>query len=289
MNFTRLITPIILLTVTIILSGCGVEPPKLSAPLPSLQKQFDCLPQETAIISAHRGTARGTDKAENSIAALEMLIKKGYLMAEIDVAKLKDGTHILYHDGIWEDGSTGKGVLAATTWESAKTFLLKDTQGRLTSQTIPKLKDYLLAAKDRIYLEIDFKSSANYQYVINAITDQNMSDHVILIAYSQKQAHTLSKLAPQMMISVSTNRSNDVLTLRNQKVAAWVGGAINDQKLISKLGQHNIPILGKIGYDWSAQKANAAHVLVTDYAFEHRPITGLTAKLKKNYADCISS
>jgi len=280
---------IMLTSLILLLAGCGVQPPKLSGPLPPLQKQFECLPQETAIISAHRGTARGTNLAENSIAALNMLIQKDYLMAEIDVARLKDGTHILFHDGVWEEGTTGRGVVAATTWEDAQKYLLKDTQNRLTSQTIPTLKDYLIAAKNKIYLEIDFKSSANYQYVIGAIRDLDMSDQIILISYSKKQAQTLFRLAPEMMISVSTNRSEDVMAYKNHKVAAWVGGAINDQTLVSKLQKDSVPILGKIGHDWSAQKVEAADVLVTDYALEHRPITGLRRKTRKAYAACLGA
>ncbi len=240
------------------------------------------------MISAHRGTARGTRYAENTIAGLDALINRGYLMSEIDVARLKDGTHILYHDGVWEDGSTGRGAVAAVDWEKAEGYLLKDTQGRLTSQTPPKLEDYLTHAQGRIYLEIDFKSSANYQQVIDMIRTKNMTNSVILIAYNEGQARTLSRLAPNMWISVSTQRSSDISKLGNEKLAAWLGKSLSDHTLIDRLEDMKTPILGSVGNEWSPDSALKADVLVTDYAFDHRPISGLTRSTRKTYENCLT-
>jgi len=273
--------------IALILIACGVQPSKFVGPLPALKKQLECLPKETALISAHRGTAKGTPYAENSIEGLNYLIDRGYLMAEIDVARLRDNTHILYHDGVWEDGSTGKGVVAATTWPQADTFILKDTRGQFTSQKIPRFEDYLKAAQGKTYLEIDFKSSANYNYVIEKIRDYGMENHVILISYNAGQAKKLSKLAPEMMISISTQRSRDVLGYPDGQAAAWVSNAITDETLITHLEKAGIPILGKVGHQWDSQKADAADILVTDYATEHRPITGLTRHNRKDYENCL--
>jgi len=275
--------------IPLILIACGVQPPKFEGPLPTLKKQLECLPKETALISAHRGTAKGTSYAENSIEGLNYLINRGYLMVEIDVARLRDNTHILYHDGVWEDGSTGKGVVAATTWPQADTFILKDTRGQFTSQKIPRFEDYLKAAQGKTYLEIDFKSSANYNYVIEKIRDYGMENHVILISYNAGQAKKLSKLAPEMMISISTQTSRDVLGYPNGQAAAWVSNAIADETLINRLEDVNIPVLGKIGHQWDSKKADAADILVTDYATEHRPITGLTRQNRKEYETCLKN
>ncbi len=275
-------------SLTMILSACGVQPLELVGGLPPLAKQITCLPQETALISAHRGTARGTPYGENSIEGLNYLLSKGYLMSEIDVARLKDGTHILYHDGVWEEGSTGKGVVAATTWPVAQTYLLKDTQNRYTAHKIPKLTDYLSVARGKTYLEIDFKSSANYEYVIDQIRQHEMAAHVILISYNAGQAKKLSKLAPDMMVSISTQKSRDAFGYAESRAAAWVGAGITDKALVNKLTEKNIPIIGKVGFDWDAHKANAADILVTDYALNHRPITGLTRKNRKAYQACLT-
>ena len=269
------------------MSACGADPSSFEGPLPSLTAQFECLPKSTAMISAHRGTVHGSGYAENGLRGLQALIKRGYLMSEIDVARLKDGTYILFHDGVWEQDSTGRGAVAATTWEQAEKYLLNDSQGKLTSETPAKLGDYLSAAREKIYLEIDFKSSARYEDVINMIRAQGMAEHVILIAYNAGQARKLFSLAPEMWVSVSTQNAGDIRKFKNEKAAAWLGKSISNQRLIQDLENLSTPILGSMGREWSAQKSQNADLLVTDYAFNHRPITGLTGKTKKDYEACL--
>ena len=117
-----------------------------------LKHHFKCLPDSAAILAAHRGTSKGKGLAENGKAGLQALIKKGVMIAEIDVAKTKDGMHFLFHDGVWDDESTGKGAVASSRWSQAQSFLLNDTEGRLTSETPISFEDYLKIAKDKIYL-----------------------------------------------------------------------------------------------------------------------------------------
>jgi len=74
-----------------------------------LKQHFKCLPDSAALLAAHRGTAKNHGLAENGPAGLDALIKKGIMIAEIDIAKTKDGVHFLFHDGVWEDETTGKG------------------------------------------------------------------------------------------------------------------------------------------------------------------------------------
>ena len=277
----------LLSALAISLTACGADPASFDGPLPSLSQQFECLPKSIAMISAHRGTVRGASYAENGMRGLEALIKRGYLMSEVDVAHLKDGTYILFHDGVWEEDSTGRGAVAASTWTQAEKYLLNDPQGKLTSETPAQLSDYLAAAKDKIYLEIDFKSSARYEDVIKMIRAHSMEEHVILIAYNPGQARKLMNLAPEMWVSVSTQNAGDIKKFGNAKVAAWVGKKISNDRLIQGLEKLRAPILGSMGRDWSAQKAVSADVLVTDYAFNHRPITGLTGKTKTEYENCL--
>jgi len=279
---------------TFIMAGCAVETPVIDGPLPPLTKQFKCLPKDAAFLAAHRGTAKGTSHPENSMSGLKALIKRGYLFAEIDIAGLKDGTHILFHDGVWDDKTTGKGAVAATTWGQAGTYLLKDTRGDLSSETLARLESYLKAAKGKIYLEIDFKSSAKYDRVINLIRENAMSDQVILISYNSRQANALARLAPEMLISVSVEQSTDIaefesVGVRLENITAWLGNALMDDILTSKLDAMDIPVLGMMGYEKFKEKAVPAHLLVTDYAFEHQPVLGLTSKSRTAYQACLNT
>lgn len=275
------------------LIACGAQDKAIEAPiahsvLPPLTKQFECLPDEAAIIAAHRGTAYDTAYAENSISGLKALIDKGYLMAEVDIAGLKDGTHILYHDGVWDEKSTGNGAVASSTWGTAQNYLLNDPRGILTSDTPPRLTDFLDTAKDKIYLEIDFKSSAKYDHVIELIREKDMADQVILISYSKGQADKLARLAPEMMLSISVDKPEDALAY-NSRAAVWLGDDIFDDNRVAGLAAQGTPILGRIQKKWSKKAAKAAHVLVTDYTFDHRPIAGLNAENKAIYEACLKN
>ena len=256
--------------------------------LPALKDYIACLPQETALVAAHRGTARNSKYPENSISGLKTLIEKGYLISEIDVAGLKDGVHILYHDGVWDEESTGKGPLASSTWKDAEKILLNDTRGKVSADRPVSFEDYLITSKGNIYLEIDFKSSAKYETVLALIRKHEMADQVILISYSEGQSRKLSRLAPDMMLSISPEEALGQMRFNPGQVAAWLGYNLNNKNLIQNLRDKDVPILGRIKKEWTAKAADAADVLVTDNVFSLKPILGLTKNNRLELESCLA-
>ena len=257
--------------------------------LPPIADYLACLPQETALLAAHRGSARNSKYPENSLSALKALLDKGYLLTEIDVARLKDGVHILYHDGVWDEKSTGKGSLAATTWKEAQKLLLMDTKGNFSADSPVKLDDYLKAAKGQIYVEVDFKSSSKYETVIKKIRANDMADQVILISYSDGQTRKLSRLAPDMMLSVSTREALGQTRFKTGQLAAWVGYDLDDIAVIRNLEDKDIPIIGRVRKNWGLKDAKSADILVTDNIFNHEPIAGLNEKNKEALNNCLAA
>ena len=255
--------------------------------LPPLANYISCLPQETALAAAHRGTAKNTKYPENSMSALNKLIEKGYLITEVDVAGLKDGVHILYHDGVWDDKSTGSGPIVSSTWPEVEKILLNDTNGRISSDRPVKFEDYLIAAKGKIYVEIDFKSSSKYEKVIELIRKHKMADQVILISYSEGQTRKLSRLAPDMMLSISPDEALGQSRFKPNQIAAWVGYNLENKNLIKNLRDKNVTVLGRIKQKWTLQNADAADVLVTDNIFSLKPIIGLTKNNKTELENCL--
>lgn len=256
--------------------------------LPALIDYVSCLPEETALVAAHRGTARNTEFPENSMSGLKKLLAKGYLVSEIDVAGLKDGVHILYHDGVWDEKSTGKGPLASTTWEEAQKVLLMDTKGEFSADRPVKFKDYLLAAKGKMYIEVDFKSSSKYETVIDIIRQADMADQVILISYNERQTKKLSSLAPEMMLSVGSDEALGQTRFKPGQVAAWIGYNLDDAALVKNLREKDIPILGRVRKNWDISAAKAADLLVTDSIFDHQPIAGLNKANREELDACLA-
>jgi len=261
----------------------------IHASLPPLIDYMGCLPEETALVAAHRGTAENTIYPENSLSALKALLEKGYLVSEVDVAGLKDGVHILYHDGVWDEKSTGKGPIASSTWSDAEKILLEDTNGNLSADRPVKFEDYLLAAKGKIYLEIDFKSSSKYETIIDLIRKHNMTEQVLLISYNEGQTKKLIRLAPDMMLSVGSNEALGQTRFEPNQIAAWIGYNTHNLELVKNLRDKNIPILGRIRKNWDISAANVADLLVSDDIFDVAPIAGLNKKNKVVLEDCLAN
>lgn len=259
---------------------------------PSLSKRINCLPEQGVLIAAHRGVSRGKGFAENTVESLKALYAGGIRIAEIDVAQLKSGEHVLFHDGVWEDKSTGQGAVARSQWRDVQDYLLSDTEGRVSSVRPSLLKDALEYSKGRLHLEIDFKSSADYGEVIDMIRTANMSSDVLLIAYNEKQARAMAKLAPDMPISVSINQAEDVAALerlgvKRSQMMAWVGRSEN-RRLMKILSSQGIEVLT---YEAGRRRPYLeADVFVTDRALDknvYEGAMGLSTAQVKTYADCL--
>ena len=257
--------------------------------LPPLRKSLQCLPREAAMIAAHRGTdERWRDKAENSIGALGALIDRGILIAEIDVAGLRDGTLITFHDGVWDEISTGKGPISRSRKSDLDKILLKSRKGGLTNERPPEFKDMLRAAKGKIYLEVDFKSSVDAQDVIQEIKNAGMGDQVLLISYNTKQVQTFARLAPNMLRSHPPDASR-------KDHAVWMGyGVANGggTKAANYNGQ-GIFTIGRIGDpnrqpDFS-KLVTAADILVTDQAERYDGIEGMSKKERAVFEGCLEN
>ena len=262
---------------------------KINQALAPMRTALTCLPHRAAMIAAHRGTdERWRDKAENSLGALSDLIAHGTRIAEIDVAGLKDGTLITFHDGVWDDISTGKGPISRSQKSDLEKILLKSRSGGLTTDRPPTFANMLSAAKNRIYLEVDFKSSANPRAVISAIRAADMADQVLLIAYTQKQAATFARLAPEML------RSNPPEATKKGH-AVWMGyGVANSggKKAAAYRGQ-GLFTIGRLGdpnrQPPFAELKTAADILVTDQAQKYKGVEGLSKKDKAEYTACLKN
>jgi glycerophosphoryl diester phosphodiesterase len=280
-------------------------------PYPPVLKMFACKPQEKAFVAAHRGTHAESEYPENSVISLQALVKNNVPFAEIDVARLKDGTQIVFHDGVWDRRTVGpKNVmelpLAATTWKQSQSLLLKDTGGNITAVRPSAFADVLSYAKNKIYLEIDFKSSAIEAEVISAIRKADMLDQVILISYTIDQALRLHSLAPTTALSVGIFKPEDIKALEVQGIpinvmTAWTGKGPLTQELSDALRSKSIPILaasffavdGKVkqtgNQNLYTKFAKLPDLIVTDSAFSAQQVLEITGESLNTMEICLAN
>ena len=276
-------------------------------PFPSVFDVFACKPDNLAFVAAHRGTDSSSQYPEDSLAGLQKLVEHGVPFAEIDIARLKGGPMILFHDGFWNKRAAGPNAilakpLAATTWAESQKLLMRDASGRITAERIARFDDILSFAKDKIYLEIDFKSSADEADVINAIRKAGMIDQVILIAYTPSQARRLYALAPEAMLSVGIFKPQDITALQElgipvSQMAAWTGKGPLTDKLAQALREHDIPILAASFLSLDEDKGVSAQdyrefaikpdLVVTDVAFTVQNALAFPPKDEAAYRACL--
>lgn len=316
----QLLLTVLLLSATAI-SSCQAPTDKVSEvkidakhgdkkPYPDIFTLFACKSNTAAFVGAHRGTHKGSNFPENTLQSLQELHAKGVPFAVVDIAALKDGKHILWHDALWTRHSQGKDLgasgplqilekpLVDTSWAESQTLLVKDTKGDLTSYRPSALTDVLAWAKDKIYLEISFKSNADQDVVIAEIRDADMLGQVILISYDAEQALALHKAAPTAALSVPIFKPSDIKALEVQGIpanvmTAWTGPDLLTTKLATALRAKKIPILTPsfYGLDDKLQKSGSFQdyvsfaimpdLVVSDFAFDANAALGAETK------DCI--
>jgi glycerophosphoryl diester phosphodiesterase len=219
------------------------------------------------------------------------LYEGGIRIAEIDVAQLRSGEHILFHDGVWEEKSSGRGAVAQSTLRDVENYLLNDTEGKITASRPVLFADVLAYARGKLHLEIDFKSSADYGEVIDMVRAAGMTDHVVLISYSEWQARRLASLAPEMYISVSAKSGGNMsrLTARAGRNMAWVGKS-QDRRFMRALNKAGVTVLSQErGREAPYREAD---ILVSDYALSKKVIDGaigLSRNGQTDYAACLSA
>lgn len=236
------------------------------------------------LISAHRGGGF-PDYPENCIASFAELAREMPVIIECDVRMTKDSVLVLMHDETLNRTSTGKGKVINKSYAELKDLKLKDSEGQVTRYGIPTLEQALIWGKNTVLYTLDVKKEVPYELVVDLIRKTQTETNTIIITYSANQAAVVNRLAPDLMISASMKKADDLtrlsdLDIPDNRLVAFIGTSEPDSSLYSALRLHGIKsILGTIGnLDRSAEKAGyqvyaeyvdrGADILSTDRPFE---------------------
>jgi glycerophosphoryl diester phosphodiesterase len=109
---------------------------------------------QKVMVAAHRGDWR--NYPENSVRAFLSAAEIGVDIVELDLNKTKDGEVVIMHDGTINRTTDGKGKPSDYTLEELKKFHLRDGIGRVSRNTIPTLREVMLALKNtRVKVNLD--------------------------------------------------------------------------------------------------------------------------------------
>ncbi len=131
----------------------------------------------SVLVVAHRGDWRFAP--ENSIAAIEHSIATGVDVVELDLQLTKDSVLIVMHDSRLDRTTTGKGRVCDWTLDSIKTLRLKNGADIQTKHKVPTLEEALLAAKDRVLINLD-KADRYFDLVMPVLEKTGTACQIIM-------------------------------------------------------------------------------------------------------------
>ncbi len=217
-----------------------------------LQQFLRYSPNSVPLVSAHRGgPAKGFP--ENSTATFAHSIQLNPTIIETDIALSKDSVLVMMHDTTLDRTTTGTGAIENYTYVELQEFFLEDNLGNQTPYKIETLDAVLQWGRGKVIYNLDIKKGVPMQMIVDAVRKNKAEAYSVIITYNANQAAEVSRLAPELMISVSAKGKEDVermeqMGVRADKMIAFVGVSEARPEVYEYLHSRNIAcILGTMG------------------------------------------
>lgn len=152
-----------------------------SAPENKVAKAVEALHDPNSryvIVVSHRGDWR--NYPENSIPAIESVIRMGVDMMELDLKRTKDGVLVLCHDATLDRTTTGHGLISDYTYDEILQYDLKRGHGiAIPGLKMPTLRQALEVCKDRITVNVD-QGYQYYDQVLALAEELGVTDQLLI-------------------------------------------------------------------------------------------------------------
>ena len=162
------------------------------------------------VVACHRGDWR--NYPENSIPAIESIIRMGADIMELDLKLTKDSVLVLSHDWTIDRCTTGKGRVSDYTLDELKQFRLRRAHGVATdSLHICTLREALECCKDRICVNVD--QGYEYYDMVLAITEElGVTDQILI-----KGKHSVASVAEKMAAHVHNMMYMPIIDIQKEQ------------------------------------------------------------------------
>ena len=171
-----------------LLSGCKEAAPKYANRADAIAAQIHDPASKYVVVACHRGDWRNFP--ENSISAIESIIRYGADIMELDLKLTKDSVLVLSHDrdvkrctnfsSVFKDEPEKSAKVSDLTYEEIRKLSLKRAHGVvIDSIKMPTLEQALRCCKDRICVNVD--QGYEYYDLVLAITEKLGTTDQILI------------------------------------------------------------------------------------------------------------
>ena len=174
------------------------------------------------VVVSHRGDWR--NYPENSLPAIESVIRMGVDMMELDLKMTRDSVLVLCHDGTLDRTTTGSGPVSKYTYAELQQFDLKRGHGiAIPGLKIPTLRQALQVCKDRITVNVD--QGYDYYDQVLAITEElGMTDQVLI-----KSGRTVEEVRRKLAEHPHNMMYMPVMSLDNPSATSTFDGYLDAQ------------------------------------------------------------
>lgn len=156
--------------------------------------------KDKKIISGHRGTMEN-GLPENSIAAMEEVLRHTPAIFEVDPRLTKDGVAVMVHDATLDRTTTGTGKVSDYTWKELKKLKLKDVNGNVTKYRINTLDEMIKWAKGKTILNLD-KKDLPLETTAEVVKKHNAYTWVWVTVHNVEQAKFYLDKNPNQYLSM---------------------------------------------------------------------------------------
>ena len=220
------------------------------------------------LISGHRG-GRERGFPENSIEAMEDVLKYMPAFFEIDPRLTKDSVIVLLHDNALDRTTTGHGKLSDFTYAELQDIRLRDHMGNPTECKIPTLEEVIVWSKGKTVINLD-KKDVPMHMIAELIAKNKAERHVMLTVHTGAQARYYYDRSPNIMLSVFSRNESEfhdisISGVPWKNMIAYVGPTINE---------NNIAIVAQ----WNDRGVRC----MVSFSPTHDKLTDISAR-KKNY------
>lgn len=203
-------------------------------------------PSAPPLLSAHRGGPT-PGLPENSLEAFENALNFAPALIEMDVRQTADGVLVLMHDETLDRTTTGTGAIAEATFREVRQLRLVSDTGTITSYRVPTLAEALAWAEGRAVLMLDVKRGVPLAAVTEEVRAMGGADQSAIIVYTMEDAMEATRLAPEMVLSVTTRtpeEAREVLAsgLDPDRLIAFAGVGSADPEVIRLMHEAGIRV-----------------------------------------------
>ena len=176
----RKITHLLILAAALTGAACGEQtaPSQTGGRAEAIVAELHDPASKKVLVVSHRGDWRNWP--ENSIPAIESVIRMGVDIMELDLKLTKDSVLVLCHDKTIDRTTSGKGRVCDITYDSIRRCKLRRAHNVVTDDLrMPTLREALEVCKDRIVVNID--QGYEYYDLALAVTEElGVTDQVLI-------------------------------------------------------------------------------------------------------------